>query len=55
MNQEETGTIKLTFDEFENFRAIAYKFNVNFEMKQINESYYVTAPMEYIIRWGYDD
>lgn len=55
MIQEETGTIKLTLDEFENFRAIANKFNVDFKMKQVNELYYVTAPMEYIVRWGYDE
>lgn len=55
MSHVGTKTIKLTLDEFENFRAIATKFNVDFKMKQVKDLYYVTAPVDKIIHWGYDE
>lgn len=55
MSQEKTKIIKLTVDEVENFRNIAEKFNVKFEIKEVNNFYYVTAPIDYVIAWGYDE
>lgn len=55
MSHASTKTIKLTEDELENFRAVAEKFNVKFEIKQVGEYYRVTAPEDKIVQWGYDE
>ena len=55
MSHVKTKTIKLTEDELENFRAIAEKYRVPFEVKQVGSHYRVTAPEDKIIQWGYDD
>jgi len=38
-----------------NFRAIAEKYNVPFEVKQVGNYYRVTAPEDKIYQWGYDE
>jgi len=55
MSHVKTKTIKLTEDELDNFRAIAEKYNVAFEVKQVKNLYHVTAPADKIYQWGYDD
>lgn len=55
MSHVKTKTIKLTEDELENFRAIAEKYRVPFEIKQVGSYYRVTAPEDKIIQWGYDE
>ena len=55
MSHVKTKTIKLTEDELENFRAVAEKFNVKFEIKQVGNHYRVTDPEDKIIQWGYDE
>ena len=55
MSHVKTKTIKLTEDELENFRAVAEKFNVKFEIKQVGNHYRVTAPEDKIYQWGYDE
>jgi mannose/fructose/N-acetylgalactosamine-specific phosphotransferase system component IIB len=55
MSQEKTKTIKLTEEELDNFRAIAEKYRVPFEVKQVGNYYRVTAPEDKIIQWGYDE
>ena len=55
MSHVKTKTIKLTEDELENFRAVAERFNVKFEIKQVGNQYRVTAPEDKIVEWGYDD
>jgi mannose/fructose/N-acetylgalactosamine-specific phosphotransferase system component IIB len=53
MSQVKTKTIKLTEEELENFRAIAEKFNVKFDLKPVKNNYHVTAPEDKLIQWGY--
>ena len=53
MSHVKTKTIKLTEEELENFRAIADKFNVKFEVKPVKDLYQVTAPEDKLIQWGY--
>jgi len=53
MSQVKTKTIKLTEEELENFRAIAEKFNVKFQVKPFKDDYHVTAPEDKLIQWGY--
>ena len=55
MSHVNTKTIKLTEEELQNFRAIAEKFNVNFQVRQVKDLYHVTAPMDKIVHWGYDE
>jgi hypothetical protein len=45
--------IILDLKEFEEFREIANKFNVKFDVKHKNNNYIITAPLEYISKWGY--
>lgn len=49
----ETMTIALTLSEYENFRAVAERFGVKFEINHKNDTYLVTAPKDKIIEWGY--
>jgi hypothetical protein len=49
----ETMTITLTLHEYENFRAIAERFNVKFDVKHTKELYVVKAPREKLLQWGY--
>jgi mannose/fructose/N-acetylgalactosamine-specific phosphotransferase system component IIB len=53
MSHVKTKTIKLTEEELDNFRAIAEKFNVKFDLKPIKNDYHVTAPEDKLIQWGY--
>jgi hypothetical protein len=53
MSPVKTKTIKLTEEEIENFRAIAEKFNVKFNVKPVKDLYHVTAPEDKLIQWGY--
>ena len=53
MSHVKTKTIKLTEEEIENFRAIADKFNVKFDVKPVKNNYHVTAPEDKLIQWGY--
>jgi mannose/fructose/N-acetylgalactosamine-specific phosphotransferase system component IIB len=53
MSHVKTKTIKLTEEEIDNFRAIADKFNVKFEVKQVKNNYHVTASEDKLIQWGY--
>jgi len=53
MSPVKTKTIKLTEEEMENFRAIADKFNVKFDVKPVKDLYQVTAPEDKLIQWGY--
>lgn len=53
--ENEQKTVSLTLEEFETFKAIAEKFNVKFDVMHMNNKFMVTAPLEYIIRWGYDE
>jgi len=51
MNQ--TAKINLNLAEFENFRAIAERFNVEFDVNHRNDVYIVTAPRDKLLEWGY--
>lgn len=46
-------TITLTLPEYENFKSIAQKFNVKFDVKRIEDKYVVKAPEEKLHQWGY--
>lgn len=46
-------TITLTLPEYENFRAVAERFNVKFDVKRTNDLYVVKAPEEKLVQWGY--
>jgi hypothetical protein len=48
-----TTTIVLTLPEYENFRSVAERFNVKFDVKRNNETYMVKAPEEKLQQWGY--
>ena len=47
-------TITLTLEEYENFRCVAEKFNVKFDVKPIRDNLYmVKAPEDKLLEWGY--
>ncbi len=46
-------TIVLTLSEYENFRTVAERYNVKFDVKRTNEEYVVKAPEEKLAQWGY--
>lgn len=48
-----TIIITLTLSEYENFRAVAERYNVKFDVKRTNEEYVVKAPEEKLQQWGY--
>jgi hypothetical protein len=49
-------TIKLNLSEYENFRAVAERFNVKFDVKALrDETYLITAPRDKLLQWGYVD
>ena len=48
-----TTTIVLTLSEYENFRTVAERYNVKFDVKRTNEEYVVKAPEEKLQQWGY--
>lgn len=48
-----TTTITLTLSEYENFRSVAERYNVKFDVKRTNEEYVVKAPEEKLVQWGY--
>lgn len=50
---EKTKIIKLTLEEYENFRAVAERFNVKFNVNRKFDTYDVEAPEDELIRWGY--
>lgn len=52
MNNELTS-ISLNLEEFENFKQLALKFNVKFDVIHRKDSFIVKAPFEYISKWGY--
>ena len=55
MSPLKTRTIKLTEDEYENFKAIADKFHIIFQVRQVKDVYHIKAPEDVIIEWGYDE
>lgn len=46
-------TITLNLSEYENFRSVAERFNVKFDVKHVKETYVVKAPEEKLQQWGY--
>lgn len=52
---DQAAQINLNLSEFENFRAIAERFNVEFDVNYRNDVYIVTAPKDKLIQWGYLD
>ena len=48
-------TITLTLSEYENFRSVAERFNVKFDVKHTKDGKcQVKAPTEKLIEWGYE-
>ncbi len=47
------GTIALTLPEYENFRNVAERYNVKFDVKRTEDTYVVKAPHEKLVQWGY--
>lgn len=47
------ATVTMTLSEYENFRAVAERYNVKFDVKRTNEEYVVKAPEEKLQQWGY--
>lgn len=43
----------LTNDEYENFRAVAEKYNVDFNVKTLKNMQEVEAPRDKLLQWGY--
>jgi hypothetical protein len=49
-------TIKLSLDEYENFRAIAERYNVKFDVKVLRDGMYaIKAPRDKLLEWGYGE
>ena len=46
-------TIVLTLSEYENFRSVAERYNVKFDVKHEENKYIVIAPEEKLAQWGY--
>jgi hypothetical protein len=47
-------TIKLDAEEYENFRTVAEKYNVKFDVRLTRDNMYsVTAPRDKLFEWGY--
>jgi len=54
MNNEELTSIELSLEEYENFKSIADKFNVYYEVNHKRDDLYtVQAPLSKFIEWGY--
>jgi len=44
----------LSLPEYENFRSIAERYNVKFDVKPLkNDMYEIEAPIEKLLQWGY--
>lgn len=52
---QETAKVKLTIEEFQNFRAIAEEFNVDYQYTNRGDQIIVTAPKDKLDQWGYLD
>lgn len=46
--------IKLNLIEYENFRSVAERFNVKFDVKVLPDQMYgIIAPRDKLMQWGY--
>jgi hypothetical protein len=44
----------LSLPEYENFRSVAERYNVKFDVKPLkNDMYEIEAPTEKLLQWGY--
>jgi hypothetical protein len=44
----------LSLPEYENFRSIAERYNVKYDVKALkNDMYEIEAPTEKLLQWGY--
>lgn len=44
----------LSLPEYENFRSVAERYNVKFDVKSLkNDMYEIEAPIEKLLQWGY--
>jgi hypothetical protein len=44
----------LSLPEYENFRSVAERYNVKFDVKLLkNDMYEIEAPTEKLLQWGY--
>lgn len=49
-------TIKLNLTEYENFRAVAERYNVKYDVRALRDDMYaITAPRDKLLQWGYID
>lgn len=56
MNQEELTSIELSLEEYENFKSVADKFNIPYDVNHKRDDLYtVEAPLSKFIEWGYLD
>jgi hypothetical protein len=53
MKQQQKGKITLDLEEFENFKSICDRYNVEFQVIERNELFIVTAPLDKLEDWGY--
>lgn len=51
--ERNNAKIMLTNDEYENFRAVAEKYNVDFNVKTLKNMQEVEAPRDKLLQWGY--
>ena len=53
MKQQQKGKITLDLEEFENFKSICDRYNVEFQVIERNELFIVTAPLDKLEDWEY--